>query len=283
MAVLYIRCGAVDRATYAALAELVGQFTPLVETAPPDVILADISAAVRYLDRLPEQLALMIGTRATAMYDVHLTIGAAGNRAVAAMAAAAARPGRVRAVDADPEAVADFLGPRPVADLHGIDEAAAVALARHGLRTVGRVAATPLPVLQVLLGPAAGLTAWERAHGIDPHRVSADTPPKSLTADRLFSAYGTHPDTVRRTLPLLADSLARQLHGSGRSALALALTVSLSGGSSLDRTRTLAAPTAHPLVLSEAAHAMCDALALGVTGIRAVALSAVRLGGAAAR
>lgn len=28
MAVLYIRCGAVDRATYAALAELVGQFTP---------------------------------------------------------------------------------------------------------------------------------------------------------------------------------------------------------------------------------------------------------------
>lgn len=277
MAVLYIRCGAVDRATYAALAELVGQFTPLVETAPPDVILADVRAAMRYFDRLPEQLALMIGTRAAALFDVRLTIGAAGNRAVAAMAATAARPGRVRAVDAGPEAVADFLRPLPVAVLYGIDASAAAALASHGLLTVGQVAAAPPAVLQGVLGPDGGRVALERAHGIDPYPISADTPPESLTADRLFSAYGTRTDAVRRALPALADSLARQLHASGRSALAVALTLTLAGGSSLGRTRTLPAPTAQAPALAEAAHALLDALSSDVTGIRAVALSASRL------
>jgi DNA polymerase-4 len=276
MAVLYIRCGTVDRAVYAALAELVGQFTPLVETAPPDVILADVSAALRYFDRLPEQLALMIGTRAAALHGVRLTIGAAGNRTVAAMAAYAAAPGRIRAVDADPGAVAAFLAPRPVAALDGVDAVAAEALARRGLLTVGQVAATPLPVLQGILGPAGGTTVLERAHGIDPRPVSPDAPPKSLTADRLFSAYGTEPAAVRRSLPALADSLARRLHGAGRSAATLDLTIGLSGGSSLGRTRTLPAPTAHASVLAGAAHAMYDALAPDLAGIRAVTLSVSR-------
>ncbi|MFE2428937.1 hypothetical protein ACFXJ5_19615 [Streptomyces sp. NPDC059373] len=281
--VLYIRCGPVDRATYAGLAELVAQFTPLVETVPPDAILADVRAAVRYFDRLPEQLALMIGTRATALYDVRLTIGAAGNRTVAAMAAYDVRPGRVRAVDTDPEAVADFLRPQPVEALYGIGEAAARTLAQHGLLTVGQVAVTPLPVLQGILGADTGRTAWERAHGIDPHPVTAEAPPKSLTADRLFNADTVSTDAVRRSVLELADALGRQLRGSGQAASTLALTVGLTGGSSLGRARTLPAPTAHTATLADAALDLCEGLTLRDTRVRAVALRAEDLAPAATR
>ncbi|WP_127357359.1 DNA polymerase Y family protein [Actinacidiphila soli] len=282
--VLYIRCGPVDRATYAGLAELVAQFTPLVETVPPDAILADVRAAVRYFDRLPEQLALMIGTRATALYDVRLTIGAAGNRTVAAMAAGGnSRPGRVRAVDTDPEAVADFLRPQPVDVLYGIGEAAARTLTRRGLFTVGQVAVTPLPVLQGILGTDTGRTVWERANGIDPHPVTAEAPTKSLTADRLFNADTVGTDAVRRSVLELADALGRQLRGSGQTASALALTIGLTGGSSLGRARTLPAPTGHTAALADAALDLYEGLTLRDTRVRAVALRAENLAPASTR
>lgn len=270
--VLHIRCGPVDPATHAALAELVAQFTPLVEGIPPDAIVADVRDAVRCFDRLPEQLALMIGTRAAAQYEVRPAIGVAGNRTVAAMAAHDTAPGRIRAVDTDPGAVADFLRPHPVAALHGLPEASARVLVLHGLLTVGQVAAAPLPLLQGILGAHAGRTVRERAHGIDPRPVTAEAPPRSLTADRLFTVGAPDDAAVRRGIVELADGLGRRLRGSGQAASALSLTVGLAGGSSLDRARTLPAPTAHTPALTDAARTMYEALRLRRTPVRAVAL-----------
>jgi DNA polymerase IV len=278
--VLHILCGDVDRARYAELAELVRQFTPVAQAVPPDVIVADVRSAVRYFERLPEQLALMIVTRARALYDVRLTIGVAGNRALAAMAARDAGPGRVLAVGTHPDAVAAFVREKPAAALDEVGPDAARTLAHFGLHTVGRIAQTPLPTLQRVLGAAAGRTVWERANGIDPRPVTPQAPPKNLSSERLFTADTVDDEVVRRAVLELAVGLGRRLRASGQTAAGLALTVRLAGGSSVSRSRRLSAPTGHTRALSDAALAVHAGLGLQRARVRAVVLRAEGLAAA---
>jgi DNA polymerase-4 len=278
--VLHIRCGDVDRARYAEVAELVGQFTPIVQAVPPDVILADVRSAVRYFERLPEQIALMIVVRSRALCDVPLAVGAAGNRALAAMAANDAKPGRVRAVDTHPDAVAAFLRHRPAAELDGVGPDTARTLAHFGLHTVGLIEQTPLPTLQRILGAATGRTVWERAHGIDPRPVTPQAPPRNLSSERLFTADTVDDEAVRRAVLDLATGLGHRLRASGQTAAGLTLTVRLAGGSSVSRSRTLPAPTGRSRALTDAALAVHRALGLQRARVRSVVLRAEGLAAA---
>ncbi|MDX2710010.1 hypothetical protein PV350_45585 [Streptomyces sp. PA03-6a] len=278
--VLYIRCGGTDPATLAALAGLVGQFTPVVRAEPPDAVVADVRSAVSFYGLLPEQLALMISTRASALYDVGLTIGVAGSRTVAAMAAYDVLVGRIRAVDSDPRAVAGFLRAKPVAALPGITAEAVRALVAAGLDTVGRVAAAPLPDVQAILGAAPGRGVWERAHGLDPAPITPEHPPGSLAADRLFTADATDRGALSRAVLELGLGLGDRLRSTGRTATGLTLTVRLAGGSSVSRSRTLPEPTSDPGELAEAAYAMHEALGPHGDPVRAVALRAEGLSAA---
>ncbi|MEU1538703.1 hypothetical protein ABZ461_11350 [Actinacidiphila glaucinigra] len=281
--VLYIRCGGTDPATLAALAGLVGRFTPVVRAEPPDAVVADVRSAVSFYGLLPEQLALMISTRASALYDVSLTIGVAGSRTVAAMAACDVLVGRIRAVDSDPRAVADFLRAKPVAALPGIAAEAVRTLAAAGLYTVGEVAAAPLPEIQAVLGADTGRGVWERAHGLDPAPVTPEHPPGSLAADRLFTADATDPTdqgALSRAVLELGLGLGDRLRSTGRTATGLTLTVRLAGGSSVSRSRSLPEPTSDPGELAEAAYAMHEALGRHGAPVRAVALRAEGLSAA---
>lgn len=281
--VLYIRCDGADPAALAALVGLVGQFTPVVRAEPPDAVVADVRSAVGFYGLLPEQLALMISTRARALFDVSLTIGVAGSRTVAAMAAHDVLLGRIRAVDSSPRAVADFLRAQPIAALPGITAEAVRALAAAGLDTAGEVAAAPLPDIQAVLGAAAGRGVWERAQGLDSAPITPDPPPGSLAADRLFTADATDPTdrgVLSRAVLELGLGLGDRLRGTGRTATALTLTVRLAGGSSVSRSRTLPEPTSDPGDLAEAAYAMHEALGPHRAPVRAVALRAEGLSAA---
>lgn len=280
--VLYIRCGGTDPATLAALAGLVGQFTPVVRVERPDAVVADVRPAVGFYGLLPEQLALMISTRASALYDVGLTIGVAGSRTVAYLAAHDSLAGRIRAVDADPGAVADFLRPQPVAALPGITAEAVSALVVAGLGTVGRVAAAPLPEVQRILGAGPGRAVWDRAHGVDAGPLVPESPPGSLAADRLFTADATDRGALSRAVLELGLGLGDRLGSTGRTATGLTLTIRLGGGSSVSRSRTFPAATSDPGELAEAAYAMHEALGAHQAPVRAVALRAEGLSGAGA-
>ncbi|MFJ5214272.1 hypothetical protein ACIP98_06130 [Streptomyces sp. NPDC088354] len=273
--VLYIRCGGTDSATLAALAGLVGQFTPIVRVERPDAVVADVRPAVGFYGLLPEQLALMISTRAAGLYDVALTIGVAGSRTVAYILA-----GRIRAVDADPGAVADFLRPQPVAALPGITADAVRALVAAGLGTVGRVAAAPLHEVKRILGAGPGRAVWDRAHGVDAGPLVPEAPPGALAADRLFTADATDRGALSRAVIELGLGLGDRLRSTGRTATGLTLTVRLGGGSSVSRSRTLPTPTSDPGRLAEAAFAMHEALGAHQAPVRAVALRAEGLSAA---
>ncbi|WP_031075602.1 DNA polymerase Y family protein [Streptomyces sp. NRRL S-118] len=249
---------------------LLGQFTPVVEAAPPDAALADVRGAVRYFGRGPAELAALIRVRALALYGVECAIGAGPNPLLARMAARDAAPGRTLVVD-DPEA---FLRDKPVAALHGVGPATARTLCSYGLDSAGRVAAAPLAVLQRILGARAGREVWERARGVDRTAVVPNAASRSVAAERAFDRDELDRDRQRRALLSLAGELGARMRGEEQVCRSLTLTVRYADRSATVRTRALREPTAHSVDLAATAYALHEALGLQRARVRALALRA---------
>ncbi|MER6911394.1 hypothetical protein ABT354_06965 [Streptomyces sp. NPDC000594] len=259
---------------YERLVGLLQGITPRVQALPPTDADCDITGALRYFGHDPQGVAQLIRMRSLALYGVDTTIGSAGNRLLAAMAADATAPGGVTHVPADPEAVAAFLRPRPVAALQGVGPALARVLVRHGLHTVGAVADTPPGTLQRLLGAAPGRRLYERAHGIDPRPVTPGEPDRSYGAAYAFDRDELDPERRRRTVVALAERIGVRLRGEGRVARRLTLTVRYADRSTTVRTRSLPEPSQHGPVLIATAYALYESLGLQRARVRGLALRA---------
>ncbi|MGI5354368.1 DNA polymerase Y family protein [Streptomyces sp. CA-252508] len=252
------------------LVALLGEFTPVVEAAPPDAALADVRGAVRYFGRGPTELAAVIRVRALALYGVDCIIGAGPNPMLARMAARDAAPGTTLVAD-DPET---FLRGKPVAALDGVGPATARTLCSYGLDSVGRVAAAPLAVLQRIVGARAGRELWERAQGIDRTAVVPNAASRSVAAERAFDRDELDRDRHRRALLSLAGELGARMRSEDQVCRSLTLTVRYADRSATTRTRTLREPTAHTAALTETAYALHEALGLQRARVRGIGLRA---------
>ncbi len=259
---------------YPPLLALLGEITPVVEALPPDAALADVRGSVRYFGRTAAELAALIRVRALALYATDATVGVAGNPALARMAAHDGPPGAVRALPAEPEAVAEFLAAKPAAALHGVGPATAQTLSRYGLDSVGRIAAAPLGTLQRILGATAGRQVHERARGIDATPVTPNAPARSVGGERRFDRDELDPVRHRCALLSLTEELGFRLRGEGQAARSLTLTVRYADRSATTRTRALPEPTAHTAALTDVVYRMYASLGLQRARVRAVALRA---------
>lgn len=258
------------------LVELLGEFTPTVEVAPPSEVLADVRGALRYFDRSPAELASVIRVRALALYGVDCVIGAGPNPMLARMAAREARPGVTLVVE-DPAA---FLRDRPVVALDGVGRTTARTLCGYGLDSVGRVADAPLGVLQRLVGAKTGRELWERARGIDRTPVVPNAVSRSAAAERSFPHDEIDRTEHRRALLSLTEELGTRLRTEEQVCRSLALTVRYADRSTTTRSRTLPEPTAHSAALVSLAYALHDSLGLQRARVRGIALRAEGLTGA---
>ncbi|MYS10460.1 hypothetical protein GTW71_29395 [Streptomyces sp. SID6041] len=258
------------------LIDLLAEFTPVVEAAPPCEALADVRGALRYFDRGPAELASVIRVRALALHGVDCVIGAGANPMLARMAASQARPGATLVVD-DPAA---FLRDRPVVALDGVGRATARTLCGYGLDSVGRVADAPLAVLQRLVGAKTGRELWERARGIDRTPVVPHAASRSVAAERSFPHDETDRTRQRRALLSLAEELGARLRTEGQVCRSLAVTVRYADRTTTTRSRALPEPTAHSAALTALAYAVHDSLGLQRARVRGVALRAEGLAGA---
>ncbi|MEU6552401.1 hypothetical protein ABZ915_19265 [Streptomyces sp. NPDC046915] len=265
---------ATDEAALSGLLGLLEEFTPVVEALPPDGALADLRGAERYFGRDAVELAAVIRVRALALYGVDCAIGAGPGPLLARMALREARPGTTRAVDADQDAVREFLADRPVAALPGVGTATARTLGEYGLDTLGRVAAAPLSTLQRLVGAKAGRDLHEKANGIDRGRVVPNAVSRSLAAERPFRLDELDPDRHRRALLSAADELGTRLRALEKVCHTLTLTVRYADRTSTTRSRTLKEPTAHSAALTRTAYGMYEALGLQRARVRSLTLRA---------
>ncbi|WNI19734.1 DNA polymerase Y family protein [Actinacidiphila sp. ITFR-21] len=267
--------GPLDDERYADVLELLAGFTPHVQALPPDAVQLDLTSALRYFGLGPYELVQRAALRLMALYGIGTSAGLAGNRMLAAMAAAASEPGRTTYIPADRAAA--WLRPRPLTALPGIGRATATTLGGYGLHTVGQIADLPAVTLQRLLGAGPARLLAERARGHDPRPVTPAEPSTHLTADLVLDRDCLDPDRHHAAVLGLAEQLGLRLRADGQVAGRLALTVRYADRSSTTRTRTLAEPAAHSPALTAAALAVLAGLGLQRARVRGFVLRAENL------
>ncbi|MCM2431074.1 DNA polymerase Y family protein [Streptomyces sp. RKAG337] len=261
-AILHARFERPSFETYRELFTVLGDITPVVQALPPDSALLDLTGALRYWQRTPAQLADLVQTRIMARYGLTTAIGGGPTRMLATIAADLTPPGAVRILDDDPAAALAFLQQQPVRALPGIGPAMERTLHRYGLATVGDLADLPPATLQRIAGASTARLLRDRAHGIDPRRVTPAGPPPGITARRRFDHDILDPAEARRTLLDLAVDLGARLRHSRRCASRIELQITLADRTSLIRSRTLTEATSHSPRLQDTLYQLFSGLGL---------------------
>lgn len=269
--------GTLDDERYDGVLALLADITPHVQPFPPDAVQLDLTSALRYFGTDPYDLLQMARMRLMGLYGIASSAGLAGNRMLAAMAAAASEPRHTTQIPRDQAATDSWLRPRPVTALPGIGQATATALGRYGLHTIGQVADLPPATLQRILGAGPARLLAERAHGRDPRPVTPRAPAAHMTADLRHERDCLDPGHHHRAVLGLAEQLGRRLRTEGQVTGRLTLTVRYADRSSTTRTRTLPEPTDHSPDLTAAALGVLASLGLQRARVRAFVLRADHL------
>jgi DNA polymerase-4 len=231
--------------------------TPLVEPLSLDEAFLDVGGARRLLGR-PAAIAAHIRARVAGELGLTCSVGVAPTKFVAKLGSSRAKPDGLMVVP--PARVLEFLHPLPVAALWGIGDRGAELLLRLGLRTVRDLAEAPYGMLRQALGEAGAAHVRELAWGRDPRRVIPEHVEKSIGAEVTFDNDVDDPDVIRRSLLALADKVAVRLRRAGQAGRTVSIKVRLADFRTVNRSRTLSAPTDVGREIFATACALFDAL-----------------------
>ncbi|GAB3150928.1 DNA polymerase IV [Micromonospora sonneratiae] len=223
-----------------AVMEIFRDVTPLVEPLSLDEAFLDVGGARRLLGR-PVEIARLIRARVAEQERITCSVGVASTKFVAKLGSTRAKPDGLLVVPAG--LVLDFLHPLPVTALWGVGERAEESLRRLGLSTVGDLAHAPVGMLRNALGQAAATHLHELSWGRDPRPVSPEQAEKSIGAETTFDTDIEDPQTIRRTLLGLAEKVGARMRRAGQVGRTVSIKVRLADFRTVNRSRTLPAPT----------------------------------------
>ena len=249
--------------------------TPLVEPLSIDEAFLDVAGA-RRLHGSPAVIAALIRERVRSETGLTCSVGAASTKFVAKMASSRAKPNGLLVVPADDTLA--FLHPLPVGSLWGVGATTEKSLLGLGLRTIGDLAATPLPVLQKSIGEAAGRKLHELAWGRDPRGVTLEREEKSVGHEITFEHDVTDVARLRSELLRQSDAVAVSLRRTGLVGRCVVLKLRYTDFSTVTRSRTLAEATNVGRRIYEEAAASFDVLAARGIRVRLIGVRVEQLG-----
>src|SRR5216117_2929927 len=194
-------------------------FTPDVEQTSIDEGYYDLSGA----RKSPVAIALKIRDAIGEKLKITVSEGIATNKLVSAVASKLTKPAAFNEVHPGNER--EFLQPLPNKWLPGVGPKTSVRLNAAGLARICHVAATPLEMLELLLGnQAAGIRQF--AQGIDERPlIPAREPQKTFSHQETFGSDLTDEEYVEATLRRMADSLFAKVREEGHSVRTLTVKV----------------------------------------------------------
>src|SRR6185295_15112146 len=194
-------------------------FTPDVEQTSIDEGYFDLSC----VRKSPVEIALTIRKAIAQKLKITVSEGIGTNKLVSAVASKLTKPAAFNEVPAGGEAA--FLHPLPNKWLPGIGPKTSVRLNSAGLAQIRHVAATPLDMLELVLGnQAAGIRQF--AHGIDERPlVPLREPQKTFSQQQTFGADITDEEYAEATLRRMADHLFASVRGDNRTVRTLTVRV----------------------------------------------------------
>lgn len=204
------------------------------------------------------------------------SVGIAKNKFLAKLASTHAKPDGLLLVPA--EASVPFLRTLPVGALWGVGEKTEERLAQWGITQVAQLADLELPVLQSILGEAAGAHLHQLAWGRDARAVVASgREEKSIGNETTFGTDQFDRAVVTRRVLRLCDKVAGRLRRHGLVAGTVALKIRTSDFHTINRSRSLAEPADTAHALFAAVGPLLDAADLGNLPIRLVGVRAESL------
>ncbi len=261
-------------------------FTPLVEGIALDEAFLDVTGAQRLWGRGREIGAAI---RAKVVQDTGLwcSVGVAPSKFLAKLASEAAKPkagppgagpapGLAVKVVAPGEELG-FLHPHPVEALWGVGPATRRRLDRFGIRTVGDLAAMPLPTLVGALGEAHGRHLHELAWGRDHRAVEPDRATKSIGHEETYARDHYSLDSLRKEALRLSDGVANRLREADVAGRTVTLKVRFTSFETITRSRTLPRPVDSGAAVARMATELLDAIDPS-PGVRLLGVSVSNLG-----
>lgn len=195
-------------------------FTPDVEQTSIDEGYFDLTANRR---RTAADIALTIRKAISQQLKITVSEGIGSNKLVSAIASKLRKPDAFHEVPSGLETA--FLHPLPNKWLPGIGPKTSVRLNAAGLAEIRHIAATPLEMLELVLGNQAfGIRQF--AHGIDERPlVPMREPQKTFSQQETFGGDLTDEEYVEAVLRRMADKLFATVREEGRSVRTLTVRV----------------------------------------------------------
>ena len=242
-----------------AVVEVFYDFTPLVERISIDEAFLDVSGAVHLFGQ-PDRIAAAIRQRVRDELGLPVSVGVARTKHLAKIASQVAKPDGLVVVEPPDERT--FLDPLPVELIWGVGPVTRERLKSVGIRTIGDLAATGSPILESILGRAAGKKLASLSANVDPRQVENPRPAKSVGAQAAFGRRAATDQLLRETLGYLSDRVASRLRSAERGGRTVTVRVRFPRLRSVTRSMTLPLPISSTLTLTEVAtHLVGSALA----------------------
>ncbi|MGV3772371.1 MAG: DNA polymerase III subunit alpha, partial [Verrucomicrobiales bacterium] len=213
-------------------------FTPDVEQTSIDEGYFDLTSNRA---KPAADIALIIRKAISQRLKITVSEGIGSNKLVSAVASKLHKPSAFYQVPNGGESA--FLHPLPVKWLPGIGPAASARLNAAGLVRICHIAATPLEMLELLLGNRAAQLR-EFANGIDQRMlIPAREPQRTFSEQQTFGIDLTDEEFVLATLKRMADDLFAKIRGENRSVRTLTVKVRYNDMEEVQASESMLEPT----------------------------------------
>ncbi len=260
------------RAVAGQLRTLFETLTPLVQPLSIDEAVLDLSGTEALHGAPPAVSLARLARRVEHDIGITLSIGLAGNRMLAKLAAERGKPRGFSVLGTEAPA---WLGPQPVSLLPGIGPAQTARLAARGITRLVQLQSMTDAASRALLGPEGPLLA-ARARGEDPRHVHRNALTRSISAETTLAQDRADAAALSDALWPLCEKLARRLRTANLAASGVTLKLKNADFALRTRTLRLTAPTTLPDTLFDHAITLLGP-ELDGTAFRLIGLAAAPL------
>jgi DNA polymerase-4 len=231
----------VDFDTYAAVSQqikaILREFSLTCEDSGLDEAFLDVS----HVEQAPEQIAKTIKKRIRSATGLSCSIGIGPNKLLAKLASDLEKPdGLTVLTEAD---IKTRVWPLPARKLLGVGPKTERRLAALDIKTIGALAAAPLPLLQRHFGDAHGRYLHESAHGIDESPLITAWKAQSSGRQITFQHDVSDRRAIENALKKLIRTVIEDVREQGCRARTVTVRLRFADFETLSRQTTLPRPS----------------------------------------
>jgi len=186
--------------------DLIADRVPAFEKASIDEFYVDLTGMDKYFG--VSQFARELRETVIRETGLPMSGGLSTTRFISKMATNEAKPNGF--LEVEPGKEKEFLWPLGVEKINGVGKQTELQLKNWGIRTIADLAASPIELLQKLLGQH-GEALWQKAQGIGSATVHTDWEQKSISHENTFSEDHVDTDFLHQQLVRLTEKTAYAL------------------------------------------------------------------------